>query len=232
MAENDNNGLSARVGRMVEPLKLSMEQVARTQSIFNANQVQKIFNTTNAKYKYSRPAKGGGTWTYVRASYVRRTLDGLFGFNWNFEILTPDETAFQMAAMTGVVSLRGRLTGRVKVDGKWVEIYREQYGRAEVKWQTVTKNGVKTRKIDDWSGKPLPLDFGNDLKAAASDALKKCAAQLGIAADVYDPDEFIPMEIEGSTEADERAKNAKKMAKAANDLIDKPGTAVEDGGKK
>lgn len=226
MATKDNDGMSARVARMVEPLKLKMSQVARTDSIFNANQVQKIFNTTNAKYKYTRPAKGGGQWTYVRTSYIRRTLDGLFGFNWDFEIMTPDEVAFNMAAMTGVVSVRGRLTGRVKVDGQWVEIVREQYGRAEVKWQTVTKNGVKTRKIDEWSGKPLPLDFGNDLKAATSDALKKCAAQLGIAADVYDPDEFIPMEIEGSDEADDRAKNAKRLAKQANDLIDQAGDAV------
>lgn len=253
MSEKDNSGLSARVGRMVEPLKLSMEQVARTQSIFNANQVQKIFNTTNAKYKYERPAKGGGKWTYVRASYVRRTLDGLFGFNWNFEILTDDQTAFQMAVMTGYVTLRGRLTGRVKVDGQWLEIYREQYGRSEVKFLTVDavdesgkvitesyfdkykqkqmERAKKVRKIDEYTGKPVPLDFGNDMKAAASDALKKCAAQLGIAADVYDPDEFIPMEIEGSTEADQRAKNAKKMTKAATDaLLDKPGTVAPQEG--
>lgn len=232
MAKNDNSGLSARVQRMVEPMKIELEQITRTKSILNANQVQKIFNTTNAKYKYQRPAKGGGTWTYVRASYVRRTLDGLFGFNWDFEIVTPDDVAFNMAAMTGVVTVRGRLTGRTLVDGKWQAIVREQYGRSEVKWQTVTTNGNKTRKIDEWSGKPMPLDFGNDLKAAASDALKKCAAQLGIAADVYDPGEFIPYVVAGSNEADERAKNTKQLAKdvaAKSKLIDAPGKTVQEG---
>lgn len=208
----EETGLSTRVQRMVEPMKLELKQVTRTQSIFNENQVQKIFNSTNPKYVYKRPAKGGGEWSYVRTSYVRRTLDGLFGFNWDFEILTDDATAFDMAAKTGVVTLKGRLTGRVKVDGEWVAIRREQYGRAEVKFK---KNTNKE-----------PLDFGNDLKGAASDALKKCAAQLGIAADVYDPEEFIPMEIVGSDEANDRAKNAKRLAKKASKLLDKPGTEV------
>lgn len=135
-----------------------------------------------------------------------------------------------MAALTGVVSVRGRLTCRTKdTNGDWHSIVREQYGRSEVKWQTVTKNGTKSRKIDEWTGKPIPLDFGNDLKAATSDALKKCAAQLGIAADVYDPDEFIPYEIAGSDEADKRNKNAKKLAADAKNktkLIDAPGTTV------
>lgn len=252
MANNDNDGgLTARVSRMVEPMKLELQQITRTQSILNANQVQKIFNTTNKKYIYQRPGKGGGAFNYVRASYVRRTLDSIFGFNWNFEILTPDEVAFQMAVMTGYITLKGRITGRVKVDGQWVEIYKEQYGRAEVKFLTTEKldddgnvvmenyydkragkqkqRPVKVRKIDDFTGKPIPLDFGNDMKAATSDALKKAASQFGIAADVYDPDEFIPYEIAGSDEADVRAKNAKQMAadaKKKTNLIDAPATTV------
>lgn len=253
MANENNSGLSARVQRMVEPMKIELEQITRTKSILNANQVQKIFNTTNKKYIYERPGKGGSKFSYVRASYVRRTLDGIFGFNWDFEVVTPDDVAFQMAVMTGYITLKGRLTGRVLVDGKWVSIVREQYGRAEVKFlveDALDDNGnvimetyfdqragkqkqrpKKTRKIDSYTGKPIPLDFGNDMKAAASDALKKAASQLGIAADVYDPDEFIPYEVAGSTEADERAKNAKKLAdeaKKKSNLIDAPGKEVKN----
>jgi hypothetical protein len=213
MADNDN-GLTARVQRMVEPMKIELEQITRTKSILNANQVQKIFNTTNKKYIYQKPGKGGGKFNYVRASYVRRTLDGIFGFNWDFEIMTPDDVAFQMAVMTGYITLKGRLTGRTQdTNGTWHTITREQYGRAEVKFLTTevldddgkvvmenyfdnyTKKeksrAKKTRKIDDFTGKPIPLDFGNDMKAAASDALKKAASQLGIAADVYDPDDVL-----------------------------------------
>jgi len=252
MAKEQQNGLSARVERMVEPMKLDLDKIVRTKSILNANQVQKIFNTTNKKYVYERPAKGGGKWSYVRTSYVRRTLDGIFGFNWDFEIVTPDNVAFEMAVMTGYISLRGRLICRTKdSDGVWHTIVREQYGRAEVKFltddmrddsgsvvvetyydkykQKEMTRAVKVRKIDPYTNKPIPLDFGNDLKAAASDALKKCAAQLGVAADVYDPDEFIPYEVIGSDEADERAKNARRMAKEAADktnLIDQGGDVV------
>ena len=32
--------------------------------------------------------------------------------------------------------------------------------------------------------------MGNDLKAATTDALKKCASELGIASDIYAPNEF------------------------------------------
>ena len=34
------------------------------------------------------------------------------------------------------------------------------------------------------------VDYGNDLKAATTDALKKCASELGIASDVYGKNEF------------------------------------------
>jgi len=145
-------------------------------------------------------------------------LDGLFGFNWNFEIVTPEIDGFTMAEKTGFCVVRGRLTGKVKVDGKYIEIIKEQYGRAEVKF---TGQGADRK----------PLDFGNDMKAAASDALKKCASLLGIAADVYDPEEFMPIEVEGSDEANQRAKNAQRLtqeAKRKTKLMDAPGTEVEN----
>lgn len=216
MANAKQSGLSARVQRTVAPMQLDMKQVTRTASIFNENQVQKLFNSTPDKYKYTRPAKGSGNWTYVRASYVRRTLDSLFGFNWDFEVMTPDDVAFTMAERTGYVSVRGRLTGRVKVDGEWIAISREQYGRAEVKF----------RKDTDSTGRRIPLDFGNDLKGATSDALKKCASMLGIASDVYDPEEFMQIDITGSDEASDRAKNAKRMADKNRTLLDAPSTVV------
>ena len=56
MAKEQENGLSARVERMVAPMKIELDKITRTKSILNANQVQKIFNTTNTKYVYKRPA--------------------------------------------------------------------------------------------------------------------------------------------------------------------------------
>ena len=44
------------------------------------------------------------------------------------------------------------------------------------------------------------LDFGNDLKAAATDAKKKCASELGLFADVYAREDFFEADILDSKE--------------------------------
>ena len=102
----------------IQRLQLEMEQISRTKSIFNSNQVQKIFNSTASRFKYQRPAKGGGQWTYVKTSYVRKVLDGIFGFDWDFEIETSVAEAFDVAKLTKVCVVKGTLTGRVEFDGQ------------------------------------------------------------------------------------------------------------------
>lgn len=195
----------------IQKMELDLSQVTRTKSILNQNQIQKLWNSTKDRYKYNRPAKGGGTWTYVKASYVRKVLDSVFGFDWDFDVETTVGEAFEVAKSTGGITVKGILTMRVLDDrGELRNIQKVQFGRSEVKWQTVTKNGVKTRKIDDFTGAPVPLDFGNDMKAAATDAFKKCASMMGVAADVYEADEFMEIIITGSDE--EKSKPAKKLA--------------------
>ena len=39
------------------------------------------------------------------------------------------------------------------------------------------------------------MSIGNDLKAAATDALKKCAAELGVAADIYNKQDFQAVKV-------------------------------------
>ena len=157
----------------IQRLQLDINQVSRAKSVLNQNQIQKIFNSTPAKYKYTRPAKGGGNWTYIKSSYVRKVLDGVFGFNWNFEIETTLAEAFEIAKFTKVCVVKGTLTGKVHVDGEWVEICKTQLGRCEVK--------IK-------SGTDQPLVFGNDMNAATSDILKKCESLFGMGWDMYDMD--------------------------------------------
>ena len=43
-----------------------------------------------------------------------------------------------------------------------------------------------------------PLSIGNDMKAAATDALKKCAAEIGIAADIYNKMDFKEVNVDAS----------------------------------
>lgn len=186
--------MNKEIAGQIKKMELDITQVTRTKSLFSQNQIQKIWNSTPERYKYSRPGKGGGNWTYIKSSYVRKVLDSVFGFNWSFEIETSLSEAFEIAKLTKVCVVKGTLTGRVKDDGQWIDIKKTQFGRAEVK--------IKKETTD-------PLDFGNDMKAATSDCLKKCASLFGIGADVYEPDEFMAIEITGSDENSERLKATK-----------------------
>lgn len=203
--------MSETIKQEVAKLQLDVSQVTRTKSLLNQNQIQKIWNSTPARYKYNRPAKGGGQWTYIKASYVRKVLDSVFGFNWTFDIETSLAEAFEVAKLTKTCIVKGTLTGRVKDDGQWIEIKKTQFGRAEVKFKQGTTD---------------TLDFGNDMKAATSDCLKKCASLFGIGADVYEADEFMEIEIVGSDEnksknkaAEKRIRDAKKAIKAESQPV-------------
>lgn len=150
--------------------ELQVAQLLKTDSDLKPEQIQKFFSKTPASKIKTRPAKGGGTWDYVSGSYVTQVLNSLFAFNWSFQITTSMEEALA-TAKTGTVVVKGRL--EVKNGDGW--IVKEQYGRKEVAFKKGTKE---------------PLDFGNDLKAAATDAKKKCASELGLFADVYAQEDF------------------------------------------
>lgn len=227
--------MAQELDQEIEKLQLDISQVTRTASLLNQNQIQKIWNSTPARYKYQRPAKGGGSWTYIKGSYVRKVLDSVFGFNWSFDVDTTLAEAFEVAKLTGAVVVKGTLVGRVKNDGEWVEIRKTQFGRADVKWEMTAattetgtviyetdKNGrrkpKRVRKIDEYTKSPIPLDLGNDFKAAATDALKKCASLMGIGADVYEADEFMEIQIIGSDEERDSAKATTKKLKEMKDI--------------
>ncbi len=199
----------------VQALQLDMQQVTRTKSVLNANQVQKLFNTTPMRFQYKRPGKGGGQWSYVRVSYVRRVLNSVFGFDWDFVPETGVKDAYEVAVATGSVVVKGVLTCRVSDEnGRLIaEIRKGDYGRQEVKFKKDTRD---------------PLDFGNDLKGANSDCLKRCAAQWGIAADVYDPSEFQEIDIIGSEEQVAKEAQRAKLIKAAQKQLKKGGEAVHE----
>jgi len=212
---------SSEVQKLVK--KLDVGQVTRTKSIFNQNQIQLLYRKTPQKHIYSRPGKGGGTWRYPKNYYIRQALNSLFGFDWSFEILTTLPEAMDVAKLTGTCVVQGKLTGRV-VDDRGVlrDVVRMQFGRSEVKW-------VKGRSPDDVEGSgklPKPVDFGNDMKAASTDALKKCASQLGIAADIYDADEF--MEITIAESDDDKQKEAENKVRKAKRVLKKEAEKVGD----
>jgi hypothetical protein len=138
-------------------------------SSLNAAQLGRLLKKTPEKYIKTRPAKGGGTWKYLSGGYVKKTLNIMFGWDWDFEIL-------EQLIVHGECVVKGRLT--VRTNG--TTIVKNQFGNKDIVY----------RKELDIKGERVPLSIGNDLKSAATDALKKCASELGIGADVYNAEEF------------------------------------------
>lgn len=137
----------------------------------NEGQLQHLLKKTPSKYVKTRPAKGGGTWNYVSGGYVKKVLNLMFGWDWDFEIL--DEKIYFEARE---VVVKGRLTCRSN-------------GKTIVKTQFGNKDLICKRGTD------IPLSIGNDLKSASTDCLKKCASEIGIASDIYNPEEFREIQV-------------------------------------
>ncbi len=130
----------------------------------SGKQLKQLLKKTPVQYVHTRPAKGGGQWEYVTGGYVKKVLNLMFGWNWSFEIM--DEKILH-----GEVIVKGKLT----CTSNGTTIVKMQYGNKEI----ICKKGTDN-----------PLSIGNDMKAAATDALKKCAAEIGIAADIYNKMDF------------------------------------------
>lgn len=143
-------------------------------NILSSQQLGFLLKKTPDKYIRTRPAKGGGVWEYVSGGYVRKCLNLMFGWDWSFEII-------EEKIMYGEAIVKGKLT--VRSNGK--EIIKTQYGNKDIIF----------RKLQQGETERQPLSIGNDLKAAATDCLKKCAAELGIASDIYNKEEFTALNV-------------------------------------
>lgn len=140
----------------------------------NANQLAQILKRTPKAYVKKRPAKGGGTWEYVTSGYVKKVLNLMFGWDWDFEIL-------EDKVMHDEVIVKGRLTCRS--NGR--TIVKTQYGNKDIMYKRGT----------DAQGNRIPLSIGNDFKSASSDCLKKCASEIGIAQDIYNKEDFKEVKV-------------------------------------
>ncbi len=144
----------------------------------NQKQLALLLQSTPAQYVHKRPAKGGGEWEYVTGGYMKKVLNLMFGWDWDFEVLSK-EIAF------GEVVVLGKLTCRS--GGK--QIIKTQFGNKEVIYKKQPANSKEEKQ---------PLSIGNDYKAACTDALKKCAAEIGIAADIYNKLDFNEVDVRDS----------------------------------
>lgn len=125
----------------------------------NKAQLAFITQKTPKQFIKQRIGPGGLMVSYVEVGYVINVLNQCFGWDWSFRILDQQVGKKQ-------VWVRGELSLRILGH----EIVKGQYGGADIKFSKS-------------SGEPISI--ADDLKAAGSDCLKKCASMLGIAGDIY-----------------------------------------------
>ena len=126
----------------------------------------------------TRPGKGGKEFTYVEHAWVTATLNEAFGWAWSWEIVEHQIILDHETQKPIEVVVLGKLT----IHTQRGDLVKMQFGSADVK--------------RDRQGNPLSI--GDDLKAASSDGLKKCASLLGVALDLYRSDESQPARSNGT----------------------------------
>lgn len=144
---------------MADEKKLQKVETGVLPQYLNSAQLAFITQKTPPQFIKKRPGPGGVMLSYVEVGFVINTLNQVFGWDWDFRILDQQIGNRQ-------VWVRGELAVRLKGH----TIIKGQYGGSEIKFNRT-------------SGEPVSI--ADDLKAAASDCLKKCASLLGIAGDVY-----------------------------------------------
>ena len=151
---------------------------------------------TPAKFIKKRVGRGGKYFDYVETGFVIEQLNKAFNNMWDFEIV--DKQIGQ-----DKIWVLGKLTVKFITPFGIQTISKSQFGGSDVK----RSNGVV-------------IDIGDDLKAAASDSLKKCASLLGIAKDVYFKEDY--------SEEAEKIAEFDKLAKEAQPATDKQKYAIRN----
>lgn len=187
-----------------EPIRDDNKKLTIPKTWLSSAQIIRLVEKTPKNQIYQRPGKGGKVFDYVTVSYIQRVLDYSFGWNWDFDIVEHGKEADHVWVL-------GKLTVRNPEGNR--SITKTQFGRSEIKFKKDSDKHV---------------DYGNDLKAAASDALKKCASMLGIARDIYGKTDY--KEESGVTarpaEPDTRSTHV-KVADAVTVVKDKYSDASE-----
>lgn len=151
-------------------------------------EVARLLGSTPKEHVRTRKGKGGAIYKYVTARYIEQVLNLCFGFLWSFEILSK-EMITQGKTMAWVV--HGRLSIRDRTGEELIR--KEDYG-------------VRPVPISNQTNKPNDAEaVAQMLKGAGSDALKRCAVQLGIAHDIYDQESWsgVVWDHDGVTDAGE-----------------------------
>jgi len=153
-----------------------------------------------------REGRGGKMLDYLETHAVITRLNEAFAGAWSFEVV-------DYKTMEGEIVVHGKLTagGQVKA----------QFGSADIH---------RLKGQDGERG--APVSIGDDLKAAASDALKKCATLFGVGLHLYDKPQAAqrPPQQRQTQQADRRAgAGAERAAEAGQRDVSQVAGHARDG---
>ena len=154
-----------------------------------------IFAQTPPMFIKERKARGGKIAKYIEGGYVISQLNSAFSpFGWDFEVIKEEVVK---RGEKEEVWVKGKLT--IKDHKNGYEISKTQFGQHAAH---------------------VEVPLGDSLKAASTDAMKKCASLLGIGLDVYwkQLDEEVQKKEPKNTDKLSKAEKfelAKKMIEAA-----------------
>jgi hypothetical protein len=203
-------------GLVVEQSTMMEEMVNRATELSSAIDQQKLqtlwAKTPDHAIKF-RPGPGGRSMAYVPHGYVEHKLNETFGGDWDFEPLPVfngsvfhlQQTVLQpkggKETVVYYVAVMCKLTVRVRKSGTLDVV------------TTVTKTEPGSSQ---WHQEN---EFGDALKAACSDSLKRCGLRLGIALDLYyDDDREKGLKVE-QAEAAHKMAEAMKVEKAKRESM-------------
>lgn len=171
------------------------ELIAIQKEKFQAALTNLITGKTPREVVLQRPAGKGINVDYVPGWWFIEQLNSLFGYFWDFEI-EAQEIGKESCWVRGKLTIKNSETNL-----------------------TVTKTAFGGSKLKS-QGNPA-IDIGDDLKTAATDALKKAATLLGVAADIYGKREVQNETVANRTQLDAlyKAGEKKNMTKEQVDKL-------------
>ena len=129
-----------------------------------------VISGTTPEYAIRYKPRAGKLMAYVPHGYVRSVLNRAFGFDWDYKVMPCYAGMPFFSAEVGGdthVTVMGELTVRIR-HPETLEI---------VTSIVKTSTGSQVMRTG--------MEFGDALKGAESDALKRCGLALGIAQDLY-----------------------------------------------
>jgi hypothetical protein len=157
------------------PEKRSLTFSNLIQSVVSEKQFKILYGETPAWAIKRREGPGGQMLRYVPHGYTRDQLNKAFGLDWDWELLPifggmpfHREDRTEKGKLKSYLAVIGRLTIRIHNPENIKEVL-----------TTIAKTGTGSALWNEG------VEFGDALKAADSDALKRAGLALGIALDLY-----------------------------------------------